>query len=736
MNWLKLKDLTFTDFGPFTGTHEVDLPQSGLLLIKGKVNETGGGSGAGKTFFLNTISYLYGGCPFAATELQSWYTDDPPDVQSKLETKDGIFSIGRKKGLTIKGGNLTDIVKGKAAEAQLDRIFEMDAKMRALVTYRPQRKPGLFLSMSDPEKKSFLTRLLDLEKFEKVSELASKQVSLLDGDIKFLQKDLESKESSLKLALDKLNEITINPAESEVVKDQIKTLQTTVTYLEASIKQIDDNISNLRHDPNEELEDALSVVKNKIQAVNELDKPEEIAVHKATLQELKEKLDKCRQYDNDQKLVVQKLRSDLENEITKLKAYYREQLNTLQAKFNADISKVNLEISSLVPAAAELARLKTEEARLKDSLCPRCERIWDKAQLDLVKTIEAQKVQEEKLAKLIVKKQELEALQSSMKKETDALKERGVLELNSKKSALEAIKDPEPHPSTAGYVASIKNITERLDQAETAFKAEKSLKLASLFEDEKVIKAEFSSKLNTAIMAEKESYNKLCKEKEETSLQIRKLEQNISSFKQLEAVKKERQEVVNMAVSAREKAERSYKEKQVEYNLQSDIVALVGRTGFLGAIFTDVLSEISAQANDILSQVANVRHLSIEFETEKVAASSGNVSSRITPVIYNRGRKVSFESGVSGGMQVAVELGVDLAVSNVVGSRRGVYPNFLMLDESLHGLDSVAKESCIEMLQSVVGERLVLVVDHSSEFCNLFNQVIEVEQVDGISRIV
>jgi ABC-type molybdenum transport system ATPase subunit/photorepair protein PhrA len=87
-------------------------------------------------------------------------------------------------------------------------------------------------------------------------------------------------------------------------------------------------------------------------------------------------------------------------------------------------------------------------------------------------------------------------------------------------------------------------------------------------------------------------------------------------------------------------------------------------------------------------------------------------------------------------MQVAVELGVDLAVSNVVGSRRGVYPNFLMLDESLHGLDSVAKESCIEMLQSVVGERLVLVVDHSSEFCNLFNQVIEVEQVDGISRIV
>ena len=87
-------------------------------------------------------------------------------------------------------------------------------------------------------------------------------------------------------------------------------------------------------------------------------------------------------------------------------------------------------------------------------------------------------------------------------------------------------------------------------------------------------------------------------------------------------------------------------------------------------------------------------------------------------------------------MQAAVELGVDLAVGNVVSSRRGVYPNFLILDESLHGLGGVAKESCIEMLQSVAGERLVLVVDHSTEFCNLFNQVIEVEQVDGQSRIV
>jgi ABC-type molybdenum transport system ATPase subunit/photorepair protein PhrA len=87
-------------------------------------------------------------------------------------------------------------------------------------------------------------------------------------------------------------------------------------------------------------------------------------------------------------------------------------------------------------------------------------------------------------------------------------------------------------------------------------------------------------------------------------------------------------------------------------------------------------------------------------------------------------------------MQTAVELAVDLAVGEVVTRRRGLYPSWLILDESFDGLGGAAKESCLEMLQQIAAQKLVLVVDHDATFQGLFSNIIQVEQVDGRSRIV
>ncbi len=83
----------------------------------------------------------------------------------------------------------------------------------------------------------------------------------------------------------------------------------------------------------------------------------------------------------------------------------------------------------------------------------------------------------------------------------------------------------------------------------------------------------------------------------------------------------------------------------------------------------------------------------------------------------------------------AVKLAVDLGFGEVVAKRRGAYPGWLVLDESFNGLDRASKESSMEMLQVYAGDRLVLVVDHATEFQGLFSRIIEVEQVDGRSRI-
>jgi DNA repair exonuclease SbcCD ATPase subunit len=149
----------------------------------------------------------------------------------------------------------------------------------------------------------------------------------------------------------------------------------------------------------------------------------------------------------------------------------------------------------------------------------------------------------------------------------------------------------------------------------------------------------------------------------------------------------------------------------------------------------EILIEIAAIANDILSQVANVRHLSIAFETEREAVTTGNTVAKITPVIYSRGRKVSLSSGVSGGMRTSIELATDLAVGQVISRRRGSFPGFMILDEAFDGLGGAAKESCLEMLKTCANDRLILVVDHDAQFQGLFDQTITVNMVDGRSTL-
>ena len=98
-----LTDIELENFGPFVGSHKLPLPETGMCLFKGKVEETGSGSGCGKSFALNTISYVMGGCPYPATELQSWHTEDLPSVKVSWKAGDNLYTATRAKGLGLTG---------------------------------------------------------------------------------------------------------------------------------------------------------------------------------------------------------------------------------------------------------------------------------------------------------------------------------------------------------------------------------------------------------------------------------------------------------------------------------------------------------------------------------------------------------------------------------------------------------------------------------------------------------
>ena len=167
---------------------------------------------------------------------------------------------------------------------------------------------------------------------------------------------------------------------------------------------------------------------------------------------------------------------------------------------------------------------------------------------------------------------------------------------------------------------------------------------------------------------------------------------------------------------------------------ERDFAHLIGREGFLGLIFDEVLQEIGDETNDVLGSVANTRHVTLEFRSENVT-QKGEVSKEIKPVLTVHGNETSIKGGLSGGMLTTVELATDLAVGAVISRRSGVCPGWLILDESFDGLDAVSKDSCVEILQKYSKDRLVIVVDHASEMQGAFENVINVTYEDGESRI-
>lgn len=694
MNLQIIKKLTLRNFGPFEGSHVVELPTNGLVLVKGRVTETEDGSGSGKSYLLKGISYLFGGCPDPGTEIKCWYTDEPPEAEVELETSQGILTIKRKKGLSISGGPYKETVKGKAVEAELDKIFGMDENSRAISTYRGQRKPGLFLSQSDEKKKLFLSNLLGLDVYQKVAEEAKKKIDLFEkacitnlSAFEFQKQGYQKAQEELEKAQEELAKF---PA--TILADVLRS-ESYITDLRACLNTITREIDKVRQEKQIVLDAILGTVKDKIQKLAAVGEPIELTALRNELQKQQQRLEKVREFDNNAKLEVQKQRSKLQLGITEKKAKVSERLK--------------LEV--------EIRQLQQREGVLRQQKCSECKREWVGPESEKV----LQQVTEQLQLKLAA---------------FDNIKDAGY-ELSELEKQLREIVEPAPHPAGQQVVERINVLNQEIKDTLQKSQSERKDKLNALSTEEREIRAEFTNTLAQELQdikaKETEAQNALdCAINENKTLVATK-----TSFLAQQAVVDKLVSQVQSQKGNLDKAITEKEKSEKELNLEKDVFALVGRQGFLGTIFEEVLAEIAAIANETLSQVSNVRHLSVDFETEKEAAN-GNITTRITPVVYSRGRKVSFSSGISGGMQTAVELAIDLAVGDVVSRRRGFYPGFLILDESFDGLGGTAKESCLEMLQQTATTKLVLVVDHDASFQGLFHSVIEIEQTDGRSRII
>lgn len=163
-------------------------------------------------------------------------------------------------------------------------------------------------------------------------------------------------------------------------------------------------------------------------------------------------------------------------------------------------------------------------------------------------------------------------------------------------------------------------------------------------------------------------------------------------------------------------------------------IGLLGKAGFLGVIFDEVLKEIEIRSNDMIKNIPNVSEFTISLNSNTTSKTTGNVKKAISKKIYKNDKELSVKA-LSGGQQCSLELCVDLAVAETIRSRHGTQLNWIALDEAMDGLGVAEKQAALDMIRQKV-KGLVLIVDHATEIKEAFEKIIDIEYNGRESYVV
>lgn len=636
---IRLKRLTLQNFRSFVDRTVIDFPSNGLVLIRGHNSTSHDSSGAGKSSLLLAIAYALDMCPFAASELTSWNGTGSMQVELELEVRGQpvVISRGKKNSFEAAGEKVTG---AKAVGESIRKLFGLDPETLQAITYRPQNTPGLFLTLTDAEKKEFLTRLLGLHKIEDAVEEAATKADIINmnlGSEQVLLKDGEQ-------ALSTLSGMTLAaPKDPGPLKQEL-------TELQARHSDIDRQIAEVR-----EIETKAKAGVEQDQALNQL-----------------------QEY---QKAAASQIQTAVEANTIRYNQFLERQeklRKRLQEIARADQLKVSL--------ADQIRQAQTQMAVAEQSKCPKCERTWDLAA--------------EEVARLRGTIENFQAQISLLGNTGDRPNVEATLRE-------QFVHDP--------VIEQLKALSERFRQQIVARREE-------LTQGPSLIARERVQELST--------------QKQVLATRLAAVNQQlgmIDSFNaQTEKARADREASIKTMSAAVEARRKNVIEWTSDMNAEKDFVDLMGRDGFLGVIFDEVLREIEVEANERLGRLANVAHVTISFKTES-ETQKGTIQRKIVPVVHVNGVEAKLKTGLSGGMYTSVEQVVDLAVMAVVQRRTGALPGFLFLDESFNGQGAATKEAAMEVLREFAQDKLVLIIDHNSEFKEMFSQFIDVSYEDGKS---
>jgi len=710
MGAYRLGKLRMKNFRSYEDT-EISFSPCGLTLIRGFNLDTGGSSFSGKSSIPVAIAMALGFCPFSIKDQQSWGSKGGMLVSLELILDDGTWVITRGVKTSLKPPQGETITGVEAVDAKLKELVGVDPKVLSAQTYRRQKSEGVFLHKTDAEKKDFLCTVTPLAAIEA-------SIAVAEDNIKVV----EARMASVKARFSDLNSTCLSLHETELVEVDELALEVLVNDIHARLEDLRIEESSLASGiASDELE--YTAVNNRVLTQH----ADQVIAAKAAVALLSEEMTAFVP-GQESSPGMARLKADYDKATSRLATMTEDDAEVASSK-NAQKLGLNVSYNGAAVIASQIPRLTRELATkgeerlvLAAMKCPTCEQDWKDSFHRQDKNDRECDVIVVALAEAGLAKKEMAALLEEM-------------------AAIVFV----PNPKIVRYQEIVSQLAgdirveaERLRSALAQQLTTAKLELASIQQLVSGQQAQESADIKARLGNTRRELDSI---RVKVHLESHSLSLQTLSLKSTRLENEARRKAHESRMDERKKAEKARELSRLEFvaaeadkNAELDFIEMVGYRGFLGAVFEEILGEITEEANTILGSVANTAHVTIAFNSEAVSLK-GVTRKEIRPVVTIGGFEANLASGASGGMGTSIDLAVDLAVANVVSRRTNSCPGWLILDESFEGLDSVSKETCVEMLAKHAGTRLILVVDHAGETGELFPQKLDIEFKNGKSRL-
>lgn len=373
-------------------------------------------------------------------------------------------------------------------------------------------------------------------------------------------------------------------------------------------------------------------------------------------------------------------------------------LQVQASQITAQANQIQAEISKINNIALQIQNKRRDNANLKESImkivdeiqrltagmCPTCSREWDKT----------------------------EELRAQLTKNKDE-------QLFTMQSNLEYIKNSEP------MLNELPALNQALAEANKSL-AEVNRKMGEVSAPVQMARQNATNAQHAVNSAQSSVYT--------AESGVRSANQSVDNARKSLAALQARAGNYDSIVGKLAEAKKKLADQEREATVNALAAKMLGKTGFLGSIFDEILVDIEVRTNDMLQHFPNASQFRVHISSNKTIKTKGTVKKEISVTVSRDGMDVSLDD-LSGGQQSAVELCSDLAAAEAVRARSGCALKWTCLDEVMDGLGSAEKEAVVSMIRQRV-KGLVLMIEHATEIRESFDQVIEIEYDGRESRVV